>query len=323
MALFFHSIQSVLTVIIMIALGYFLKKFKWFDDKFGKGLSTLVVKIALPFAIFNSVLAHLTRSSLLQLSGTLIYPLGTVVIAYIVAFIFMKLLKIKPGRRGIFLNAVANANTIFIGLPLNLALFGSVSIPFFLVCYVSNTVSTWAFGVLLIANDDPTVDKSKVKKKINWKKILSPPLIGFFIGLVFLLLNIPVPKFIGTAIGDVGGVTTPLALMYIGIILQDAGLKSIHFDRDTIFALIGRFILSPIIIIILILIGTNAFGADLPSLLRQTFIVQSATPMLAVLPILANEYHGDVEYATNLVTTSTILFVIVVPILMLITQYVK
>ena len=44
--------------------------------------------------------------------------------------------------------------------------------------------------------------------------------------------------------------------------------------------------------------------------------------MLAVLPILANEAHGDVKYATNLVTTSTLLFVFVVPILMQLIQYI-
>lgn len=111
-------------------------------------------------------------------------------------------------------------------------------------------------------------------------------------------------------------------MIYIGIVLYDAGLKSIRFDRDTIVALIGRFILAPAILIGLMVIGKYAFGAELAPLLKQTLIVQSATPMLAVLPILANEAHGDVKYATNLVTTSTLLFVFVVPILMQLIQYI-
>ena len=43
-------------------------------------------------------------------------------------------------------------------------------------------------------------------------------------------------------------------------------------------------------------------------------IVQSATPALAVLPILASHGDGDVEFSTNVVTLSTILFIIVVPL---------
>ena len=57
-------------------------------------------------------------------------------------------------------------------------------------------------------------------------------------------------------------------------------------------------------------------------LMREKFIVQAATPALAVLPILANEAHGDVKYATDIVVMSKVLFIVVVPILMTIIQYI-
>lgn len=319
---FFQSIESVISIILMIALGYILKGQGWFDESFGKSISSLITKIALPASIFVSVLKNLTKDSLISLSGSLIYPVGGVIISYIIAYILVKILKIRPGRRGIFMNAIANANTIFIGLPLNMALFGDKALPYFLVYYVTNTVSTWAFGVFLISNDDPTKVKGSQKAKLNWKKLLPPPLLGFIVALIFLLFSIPVPDFISNTLGYVGNIVTPLSLVYIGIVLYDAGLKSIKFDRDTVIALIGRFVIAPAAVILLITLGGNLFGADLAPLLRQTLIVQSATPMLAVLPILANEAHGDVKYATNLVTTSTILFVIVVPILMQIIQFI-
>lgn len=148
------------------------------------------------------------------------------------------------------------------------------------------------------------------------------PLVGFLVALVFLLLNIPIlnVSFIDSTLTYVGDLVTPLSLIYIGIVLADAGLKSIHFDRDTIVALLGRFILAPAIMVGIIIAAKN-FGATIPSLASQTLIVQAATPMLAVLPILANEAHGDVEYATNIVTTSTVLFIVVVPILMSLIQF--
>lgn len=57
-------------------------------------------------------------------------------------------------------------------------------------------------------------------------------------------------------------------------------------------------------------------------LMREKFIVQAAIPALAVLPILANEAHGDVKYATDIVVMSKVLFIVVVPILMTIIQYI-
>lgn len=320
--IFFQSIQSVISIILMIALGYILKGQGWFDEKFGGSISSLITKVALPASIFVSVLKNLTKETLFQLSGSLIYPVGGVIISYIIAYLLVKILKIRPGRRGIFMNAVVNANTIFIGLPLNIALFGEKALPYFLVYYVTNTVSTWAFGVFLISNDDPTKVKGETKAKLNWKKLLPPPLLGFIVAIIFLLVGIPVPTFINSTLTYVGNIVTPLSLIYIGIVLYDAGLKSIRFDRDTIVALLGRFILAPAVLIGLLVVGQNVFGANLDTLLQQTLVVQSATPMLAVLPILANEAHGDVKYATNLVTTSTLLFVIVVPILMQLVQFI-
>ncbi|WP_207750875.1 AEC family transporter [Candidatus Sarcina troglodytae] len=319
--MFFTSIESVLTIVILIAVGYFLQKYKWFGPDFSKGISKLVVNVGLPCSIFTGILANLTVGSLGNLGIGLIFPFGTVIVSYIIAFILMKVFKIRPERRGIFLNGVANANTIFVGMPLNIALFGEASIPYYLVCYISNTISTWVIGIIIMSATDP--HKEPGKKSFNWKKVLTPPLVGFIIGLIFLIFSIPVPDFINSALKYLGAFVTPLALIYIGIMLYNAGLKNMRLDRDSILALVGRFVICPIIIIVLIMIGTGAFGIVMPSIEKNSFIVQSATPMLAVLPILADQYHGDVKYATNITTISTVLFIVVVPVLMLITQYIK
>lgn len=321
MAVLLHSIQSVLSIILLMALGYFLKKKNMVDASFSKNISGLITKVALPSSIFVAVLHKLTRDKLISLSGSLFYPVLAVAIGYAFAYALVKILKIRPGRRGTFINAVVNANTVFIGLPLNLALFGEKSMPYFLVYYIVNTVSTWAIGVFIWANDDPTKVGQEKNHKVNWKKILPPPLIGFIIALIFLIGQIPVPGFIDSTLEYVGNLVTPLSLIYIGIVLRDAGLKSMRFEKDSVAALLARFILFPVIMIVLLLIGTKGFGFNVNSLLQQTLIVQSATPMLAVSPILAAESNGDVEYATNLVVTSTILFIVVVPILMQLIQF--
>ena len=309
---FLTSLESILSIILIILLGYILKEKKCFDDAFSNNISKLIMNVALPASIFVSVLKYLTVEKLISLSGGLVYTFLSVIIGYIIAWIMVKILKVKAGRRGTFINTIVNANTIFIGLPLNIALFGNESLPYFLVYYITNTVSTWAFGVILIENDNP--EKTKTKKGFNWKKLLPPPLLGFLVALIFLVFKIPVPDFIHSALTYTGNIVTPLSLIYIGIVLSDAGLKSIHFDKDTIFALLGRFIMSPCIMVILIILGTKISGT-MPALESKTYIIQASAPALAVLPILANESNGDVKYATNVVTTSTVLFAIVVAVI--------
>jgi len=314
MAAFITSLESVAEIVLVIALGYWLRGSGRLGDEFKGNISFIIMKIALPASIFVSVLKYLNRDKLASLSGGLVFTFASFTIGYIVAWLLTKVFRIRKGRRGTFINMFVNANTIFIGLPLNMALFGDKSLPYFLIYYVMNTISTWAVGIFFISSDDPTVEKGE-KKDFNWKKLLPAPLVGFLVSLVFLLLAIPVPEWINKTLDMVGGIVTPMSLIYIGIILADAGLKSIRFDRDTILALVGRFIVAPVIMIGIILIGGSMIGS-MPQLESSSFIIQSAAPGLAVLPILVDQSHGDVDYATNLVTTSTVLFVIVVPILM-------
>ncbi|MDG2954405.1 AEC family transporter [Bisgaard Taxon 10/6] len=318
--IFLTAIESVLSIVLIIGLGFYLRQTGWFADTFAANISKLIMNIALPASIFVSVLTYLNRDKLMSLSDGLLYGALSVFIGYLISWFLVKVLKVRPGRRGVFINTIVNANTIFIGLPLNVALFGDVSMPYFLVYYVLNTVSTWAFGALLIARDssDPTQTADQ-SQHFDWKKLFPAPLIGFLIALVFLLADIPVPTFIHASLSYVGAVVTPLSLIYIGIMLCDAGLKSIRFDKDTIAALLGKFVLAPVIMVTLILIGRT--WLPLPAMEAKTLIVQSSVSALAVLPILANEAKGDVQFATNLVTTSTILFIIVVPLVDALLQF--
>ena len=308
--LFLTSLESIIPIIALIVLGYFLQVRGWFHNDFGNDLSKLIMNVAMPVSIFVSVLKYLTLEKLISLSGGLIYTFVAFALGYIVAFLRVKAFIVEPGRRGTVINTFVNANTIFIGLPLNIALFGDDALAYFLIYYITNTISTWTLGVFLMTSDSKS-GKKKQESHFDWKKLLPAPLLGFIVSVVFLIINIPLPSFVSSTLGYVGGLTTPLSLVYIGIVLAKAGIKTIRFDKDSIVALVGRFIVAPVLMFaVLKLMAPGMVTAE-----YQTFMIQSATPALAVLPILANQGDGDVEFSTNIVTLSTVLFVIIIPIL--------
>ena len=310
MSLFLTSITSIIPIIAIIVLGYILQVKGWFGDAFGPNLSRLIMNVALPASIFVSVMKYLTLDKLISLSGGLLYTFVAFILGYIVAYIAVVVFKVRPGRRGTMINTFVNANTIFIGLPLNVALFGDQALPYFLIYYITNTISTWTLGVYLMTSDSKS-GQSKETSKFDWKKLLPAPLVGFLVALLFLILRISIPDFVTNTLTYVGNIVTPLSLIYIGIVLAKAGLKTITFDKDTIVTLVGRFILAPLIMLLVL----KFFAPNMETVEFKTFMIQSATPALAVLPILANQGKGDVEFSTNVVTLSTVLFIVVIPIL--------
>ena len=301
-----QALSSMVTILEVITLGYLLQAKGWFQEGFSKSIADLILKIALPASIFVSVLKFITREQLASFFGISLYPLITVILGYLVAWGTVVLFNVPVGRRGIMLNTFVNANTVFMGLPLNLSLFGEEAMPYFLVYYVINTLSIFTVGTYFVSIDRPDGNKNK---GIQWESLFSPPLIAFLVALALVALGIPIPIFATNSINMVGSLVTPLSLMYIGINLQQSGLGTIRLDRDTVLALAGRFILFPFLMVLVLLLG----GAD-NTLLQETFIIQSTIPTIVIMPILAAEADGDVDFATNVVTMTTIVYLVVLPL---------
>ncbi len=112
---------------------------------------------------------------------------------------------VKKERRGLFISMFFNSNTIFVGLPINQALFGDASIPYVLIYYMCNTTFFWTLGTYLIQRDGE--GEAEFDLKTSLKKIFSPPLMGFMLGLVIVILHIKLPVFLASDLQYLGSLS--------------------------------------------------------------------------------------------------------------------
>ncbi|MBU3216363.1 AEC family transporter [Clostridium estertheticum] len=307
--MFFAADQSVLSIMIMIIIGYFLAYKKLIDEKAISLITTIVINISLPMMMLNTIVSNFTKKMLIDDSRGLIVPFLTIGCCFIIAKLFSKIVKIKNSRRGLFVSMFFNSNTIFMGLPVNLALFGEKSVPYVLLYYIANTTFFWTLGVYEITKDGN-------KRTLNFfsmeiiKKILSPPLIGFIVGILLVLLNIKLPLFIMDTSKSLGSITTPLSMFFIGASIYLVDLKSVKFTLDIVWVLVGRFVISPILVILIAPIF------HIPHLMESVFVIQSAMPVMANSAIIARAYNSDYDFASLMIAISTVGTLIVIPILM-------
>jgi predicted permease len=104
--------------------------------------------------------------------------------------------------------------------------------------------------------------------------------------------------------------TTPLSLMFIGITFGTLNIKAVRFDKDMAAMIFGRFIVAPLVSYGLSLI------IPIPSLMTKVFIIQAAMPVITQSAIIAKAYGADYEYATVMVTVTTIISIVFIPIYM-------
>ncbi|QEA33407.1 AEC family transporter [Leuconostoc carnosum] len=312
MGVFFQSIQGVLVILVMIAIGYILASRQWFTEKSGQIIARIVTQIALPMYMIHTITSDFTVDKLRQLLPDIKFPIISMIILFAISIAVSRILQIRKNRRGLFQSMFFNSNTVFVGLPINMALFGTESLPYVLVYYMVNTTFFWTLGTYLIQRD------GEGEWRFDWistlRKVFSPPLLGFVVGVLLVLFDIQLPTFVVSDLQYIGDLTVPLSMFFIGIAVHHAGLKNLTFNQYSLGILGGRFILAPIIMFLLL------WKTDMPYLMKQVFILQAAMPVMTNAPVVASLYGADADYAAAMVTESTILSLIMVPILMTLIQ---
>ncbi len=309
------ALQSVFTIFIMIGLGYYLTKKGWFDHKISELFSKLVTKVSLPAFMISNLLSSFTKERLTQSLMGLFIPFLSMLIMYFISFIIIKVINIEDNKKGTFSAMFSLSNTIFIGLPINISLFGEQAMPYILLYYIVNTLIFWTVGIFGIKKDSGLIT-SNILNKESLKNIFSPPLITFIFSIILILLNIKLPKSIMDSCKYIGNLTTPISTMFIGITLSSLNLKEIKLDKKSSIILIARFILSPITVLIL------CSFIKIPVLMEKVFIIESAMPVMMQIAIVSRAYESDYEYATVMAALSTAASLIFIPIYMIIFSYI-
>lgn len=299
---FWHALAGVFSLLLVVAVGFLLARSGWFSPSAKKLIPRLVTNIALPPFLGCTIVSSFKRDSLAQMLYGAAAPMLAMVMLFLAAFIFAKITRVPKRRFGLFCACVSNPNTIFIGIPVNMALFGASALPYVLLYYFASTFFFWTVGNYFISRDE---SQSPRDSAFHWQKIISAPMCGFITGLACVCLDIRPPDYLFQAARIIGDMTTPLALIFIGITLQ--GMTRPHFGSDVVCALLGRMALSPLLMWALV----HFFA--LPSLMGQVFIIQSSLPVLMQVAILSAYYDTDPDYGSVMVSLSTILCAITIP----------
>ena len=302
------GVSSILTIFIIVAVGYFFTREGFFDENVGSLFTKIIINISLPPMIIYSLSTSFSKNELLSSFIYMAIPLACILICAIIGWGAARLVGVLPSRRGVFITMFFASNTIFIGLPVNLALFGEKSVPHLLLFYAVNTAIFWTLGIWLINKDAGL--KGSVFTHENLKKLISPPFVALALGFAIVLLQLGLPDFLMNSMKYIGGLTIPLSLLFIGITFKYIRFKDIPFDKEMLILMAGRFILSPLIVLVLGLIF------HLPPLMLKVFIIQSGMPIITQAAISASSSGADYKYAASMVTVSNALSLLFIPLYM-------
>jgi predicted permease len=305
----FNAFSGVLTVFMMGALGYLLARRGFIGPELKTLLPRFTTFIVLPPYLLRTITTTLDRDQLLHLFASGAIPFLSIFFTFALAVALSRILRVPEKRSGIFRVGFANSNAMNIGLPINIALFGEVAVPYVLVYFFANAFTFWTIGNYSIAKSGGSAP-ARLCSRETLKQLFSPPLAGFLCGLLLVYFELNLPGFIDKTFKYVGDMAIALGTMYAGITMHGVTLRECRLDKDILAVFAGRFLISPLSILAL------TWWMPVPTLMRSVFIIQCSLPVMLNVSVLSAYYQADTRYAAVITSLTMLASIVTIPLYM-------
>ncbi|MCL2218023.1 MAG: AEC family transporter [Defluviitaleaceae bacterium] len=290
------SLNAVMPLFLLIALGYTLKKRDFLSGGFISGGNKFVFYIALPMTLFRNLYMS-DVSELLDLTF-IAFIVSASVLSFLAIWVVSAFFIKDRTIIGAFVQGAFRGNFAFLGMPLLLNIAGEAGMAraTLIITFVLPLYNICSILVLAAYSDS---GKKVGPLTIAFAVVKNPFIIGISVAVATVLLGIQLPSMISRSVTYISGMAIPLALICLG-----AGIVFQGFDKKFKFVLVASIIKVVALPVIFVAVG-YAFGfrgVDLVALL-----VLGGTPSAIIGYTMVVQMGGDVYIAGTIVVTSTLL----------------
>ena len=324
------AIQQMVMLFIVAIVGYVAAKLGYLDMETKNKLTRLLLNITLPCMIVASVdgLSLEEAGSLVPWAFALsaaqfFLLLATGVLCCIV-------LRVPAHQRREYVFMCLCTNTGFIGIPVVAALYGTESVLFSSIFVMVISAFFYSIGLMVIAPQsdgsgaagDSAGDAAggaagakkgrgivAVLKAVPWRSIVNPCMVGCLVALALFFAQVELPDLVVDTLDMIGGITSPVALMLVGVIMANVDLKGVVGElRLYPFILIRQLVVPAVLYLVLM--------AIVPSeLLVGVFTIMFAMPVGSMASLFVEMNGGDSELVAKGTILSTACSFVCIPAL--------
>lgn len=321
---FFTAANAVLPILLLILLGYGLKKAGWVSEKFTKTGNKLVFNIFLPAMLFINVYDIDGISSIQW--DVVLFVVAVICLLFVLA-IFIAICTTKvPERRGVVMQCVYRSNFAIIGMPLAAALGGDEAMAITAVISAFSIPLYNLFSVIALT----MFLKDEHGKQRNFKAvfldIVKNPLIlsvaaGFVLlgirwlqtelfGSVVFSLKTDL-KFLYTALNNLKSIASPLALVVMGAQFEFSAVKGMF--KEIAVGTVSRLVIAPVVgigLAILLSAHTDLLSCGVNE--YPALVALYGSPMAVSASVMAGQMHNDEQLATQLVVWTSVFSILTI-----------
>lgn len=292
-------LKQMLVLFILMLVGICCRKCGIFNDESNKRISALVLNVANPALVLSSGINQESAIGGMEFVKTFVLAWAMFGVLMVIAYFIPIILKAEASEYGIYRTMTIFSNVGFMGFPVIAALFGTVALLYASLFLIPFNVLIYTYGISVMKGE---------KTGFQLRKILNVGVVSCVITLFIYLAKLPIPIVIENAVDSVSGLAAPLSMMIIGDSLTKVNLKKLFCNaRMLVFSGIKLLMIPLVGVSVIKLLGLNP-------MLTGVCMVMLSTPVGSMNAMLAQQYGGDYELASQGVTITTLLAVITMPL---------
>ena len=245
MNLLWHFVRLSTPLYGLVAAGYLIASLPWWQRGWSSRASSAVFSVALPAMLFQ-MMSH--QASLPAVDGrVLVAYFGSCLLVFFVgraaAFWLFRMDGVSQsvfGLGGIF------SNIVLTGLPIAKIALGDSAVPVVALLLVFNALTLW---MLVTVSAEWSLHGSFTARGIA-KTVVSvlrnPIVLAIVGGTAFGRLGLSLPQFADTALGTLGTIAAPAALLALGLELAGFPIRRAWTSSLTLCAL--KLLVQPLVV---------------------------------------------------------------------------
>lgn len=295
-------LNQVITLFLIMAVGYILTKLSLLSETGVKELTTILLFVVTPAIIIISLQVEVTPQRISMLKLAFFSALSIFIFSIVSSdFVFREKFFANPEHSTVVRFSTVYSNAGFMGLPLVEAVLGQDGLLMGSIFIAVFNFFAWTHGVILYSGYS---DLRSMKKSV-----LNPNIIAIVVGVILFSFAIKLPKPIYSSVHFLSTLNTPLAMIVIGNRIARIRFRELLSGYAIWIAILTRNVIMPLILMIAL------HFAGVKGALLLGCMIPVACPTAGNTVLFAELFDKDSFFAARLMTLSTLISIVTIPAL--------
>ena len=286
---------QVATLFLMMGVGFVLAKRGWFSEEAVSHATHLLIYVVGCCIIIGQLQVEATA----QMVRAMGFSALAMAVTYIIGLPLVQLMfRREPSdTRVVRRFGMVFPNSSFMGLPLLVSVLGEEALIFGVIAMLIFALFQWTYGAMSMGG------------KLSLKRaFINPGMLSMAAGLILFATGLRLPGPVNSAMDFMADLNTPLAMIVIGAQMARADILNVFRKPRLYLTAAVKLAAVPAVTAVVL------WFLPLEPMAYCACVVLSACPTAGTTAMFAQMFKRDVETAAQMVTLSTLLSILTLPV---------